>query len=80
MMPQRFYVQLSTYDFHMLVVPPCFEHALREWVNIPLPRNVTLSSCHFCDEWVQVTNYGGQMVFSRNRPQTVYKYTYPDHS
>jgi hypothetical protein len=47
---------------------------LREWINILLPRSVPLSACRFCDEWVQVSYYGGQVVFGRNWPQTVYKY------
>jgi hypothetical protein len=59
-------VQLSTDDLHMLVVPPWFQHTLREWINILLPRSVPLSACRFCDEWVQVSYYGGQVVFGRN--------------
>jgi hypothetical protein len=49
-------------DLHMLVVQPWFQDALREWVQIPLPRSVPLFACRFCDEsdeWVQVTYHGG---------------------
>jgi hypothetical protein len=74
MMPRRFYMQLSTDDLHMLVVPPWFQDALREWIKIPLPRSVPLSAYRFCDEWVQVTYHGGQVVFARNWVQTVNKY------
>jgi hypothetical protein len=30
MMPRRFFVQLTTEDLHMVVVPPWFQHALQE--------------------------------------------------
>jgi hypothetical protein len=58
----------------MLVVPPCFQDALREWIKISLPRSVPLSACRFCDEWVQVTHLAGQVVFNQNWAQVVYKY------
>jgi hypothetical protein len=58
----------------MLVVPPWFHQALREWIKIALPHSVSLSAWHFCDEWVQVTYYGGKVALCRNWPETVYKY------
>jgi hypothetical protein len=66
MMSRWFVMQLTTDDLHMLVVPPWFQHAFREWIKIPLPRSVALSSYRFCDEWVQVAYHGGQVVFGRN--------------
>jgi hypothetical protein len=66
MMPWRFYVQLSTDDLHMLFMPPWFQHVLQEWIKIPLPCSVQLYISRFCDEWVQVTYHGGQVVFGRN--------------
>jgi hypothetical protein len=33
-----------------------------------------LSTCRFCDEWVQVTHHGGHVVFGRKWAQVVYKY------
>jgi hypothetical protein len=74
LMPRRFYVQLNTDDLHMIVVPPWFQDALREWIKIPLPRSVPLSACRFCYEWVQVTHHGGHVVFGQNWAQVVYKY------
>jgi hypothetical protein len=41
------------------IVPPWFHHALQEWIKIPLPHSVPLSSFCFYDEWVQVTYHGG---------------------
>jgi hypothetical protein len=73
-MPRRFYMQLSTDDLHMLVVPPWFQDALREWIKIPLAHSVPLSACRSCDEWVQVTYHGGHVVFGRNWAQTICKY------
>ena len=48
--------------------------ALLDWIKIPLPRSVALSACRFCDEWVQVTHFCGEVVFGRNWPQTVRNY------
>jgi hypothetical protein len=59
MTPWRFIVQLTMDDLHMLIVLLWFQHALRDWIKIPLPHNVPLSSCRFCEEWVQVTYHGG---------------------
>jgi hypothetical protein len=67
MMSRRFVMKLSTNDIHMLVVPPWFQHALREWIKIALPHSVPLSACRLCDEWVQVTDHGGQVVFGGTR-------------
>jgi hypothetical protein len=35
---------------------------------------VPLPACRFCDEWVQITYDGGQVVFGRKWAQIVYKY------
>jgi hypothetical protein len=51
------------------IVPPWFQHALREWSKIPLPRGVLLSACRFYDEWAQVTYHGDQVVFGMNLVQ-----------
>jgi hypothetical protein len=33
-----------------------------------------VSTCHFCDEWVQVAYHGNQMAFARNWPEIIHIY------
>ena len=72
--PRRFIMQLEQDDLHMLIVPPTFQKALRDWIRIPLPRVVPVSACRWCDEWVQVDWFNGQVALRKNWPELVYKY------
>lgn len=74
LMPRRFFAQLNTDDLHMLVAPPTFQRAPRDCIKITLPSIVALGACRLCDEWVQVTYHGGQLVLARNWPNVVCKY------
>ena len=72
--PRRCVIQLDTEDVHMLVVPPAFQQGFRDWIRIPLPRVVPVSDCRWCDEWVQVDWFKGQVVFKKNWSELVNKY------
>ena len=74
MAPQQFYAQLDRDDLYMLVGPRTFQPVLREWFQIPLPRCLPISACHYCDEWVQVSMHGEEMVLGHNWPEVVRKY------
>jgi hypothetical protein len=43
MTPRMFIVQLTMDDLHMLIMLLWFQHALQDWIKIPLPHNVLLS-------------------------------------
>jgi hypothetical protein len=57
----------------MLIGPPVTHAGFREWIKIPLPFSA-ISACRWCDQWLQVTYHGGQVMLGRNWPVAAYKY------
>jgi hypothetical protein len=52
LIPYSCYIEIDEEDLHMLVVPPAFQGILRDWIKIPLPCCVAISTRRWCDEWV----------------------------
>ena len=64
-LPHGFYVQLDMDDMHKLVIPPAFQKALKVFLKFSLPTCIGMSVCRWCQEWVSVTEFGGQIVLGR---------------
>lgn len=45
-----------------------------DWLKIPLPRCIPVSTCRWCDEWVQVAQFGSEVALFTNRKEFVLNY------